>query len=189
MIANGAITRTVAGTGDDHHTGILYDGSSDALNYNGAGLSNAGAIFSQDDIYYSASPVSANGNTIVEYVTRDASKGGLKQPVAPTVDTAKYAQETIDDIEKFNVFTPDMDLDAGDGDYSAWQVDAIPEGWTQGAGTADGSGRYAIALKDLLGVEITVRWTPLDCPGLSPRTAPPSSRAVPPPAPSGAARR
>lgn len=155
VIANGTITRTVAGTGDDRHTGILYDGSTDALSYNGAGLANAEAIFSQDDIYYSASPVSANGNTIVDYVTRDAGLGGLKQPAAPAVDTAKYAQETIDNIEKFNVFTPDMDLNSTDEDYSVWQVDAIPEGWTQGTGTADANGRYAITLKDLLGVEIT----------------------------------
>jgi beta-glucosidase len=143
------ITRTVENT-------IKYDGSTTTLNYNGDGLANATTLFSNDDIYYTAAPKSANSNKIVNEVTR--ANSGLIQPVAPTIQTNMYADETLNQVKKFNVFTPDMDAGktyADDKDYAWLEESSVGTNWTQGTGVKDSDGKYAIQASDMIGKDLS----------------------------------
>lgn len=70
------------------------------------------------------------------------------KPEAPTMGDLTLKKEVIDNWEYWNAFS------TGDTEEDNWYVSSLPSTWTQGLGTADENGVYAITLADMMGIEL-----------------------------------
>lgn len=137
------ITRTV-------ESGILYDGSTDILNYNGAGLQNAEPVLSQDDKY---------NTTLNEMKTMSRADMGeaviASFPTPPTEEDHEIdAGDIIYDTEVLLQWSAGSDEDEKD---EAWYDDfmsmyeANKDNWTQAADGTTSIG--AIQFTEMFGVD------------------------------------
>lgn len=140
---NCVITRTVT-------QNIQYDGSTDALNYNGAGNANAEAVFSQDDKYNST------GNGMATMSRADMSTEVIASfPTAPTkedhaIDVGNFIYDT--EILLQWQATSD-DVEAGEAWYDNYTTmyEENKNTWTQAAEGATDIG--AIQFSEMIGLD------------------------------------
>ena len=138
------VTRTVS-------EGIRYDGSTDVLNFNGAGNLNAEPIFSQNDKYNSA----INGLQVMSRA--DMSEEVIASfPTAPVVDDHSIAEgDTLFDTELALQWQPaGSDADEAAEVWYSYYMDLYNAGkdtWTQAAeGTTEAA---PIQYTDMFGVD------------------------------------
>lgn len=121
----------------------------------------ATALFSDDLETYTASTDEDHNQPYTSLRTAAYSADGVSEevllsrsniltykPEAPTMGDLTLKQEVIENWEYWNTFS------AGDTEEDIWYVDSIPSNWTQGTGTADENGVYAITLADMMGIEL-----------------------------------